>query len=114
MTKSRRVDLSVLIIYLILLVPSLLIFKIDFSVATILFFVVPAVYLAFRGPLPWKRITYASLLFGFLLSQMDFLAEFNKAWVVPKIFFEQRIFGVIGIDVVAWGFLWAFVILVFL
>ena len=113
MTKARKIDLAVLIIYVLLLIPVLLLFKIGFSIATILFFVVPAVYLAFRGPLPWKRIAYASLLFGFLLSQMDFLAEFNKAWVVPKIFFEQRIFGVIGIDVIAWGFLWAFVILVF-
>lgn len=113
MTKSRRVDLFALIIYLAFLIPAILLFKVGFSVATILFFVVPSIYLAFRGSLPWKRIVYASLLFGFLLSQFDFIAEFNKAWVVPKLFFADRIFGVIGIDIIIWGFLWAFFILIF-
>lgn len=113
MTKSRRADLLTLIIYLVFLIPVILLFKVGFSVATILFFVVPSLYLAFKGPLPWKRIVYASLLFGFLLSQADFLAEFNRAWVVPKLFFETRIFGVIGIDVIAWGFFWTFFILIF-
>lgn len=110
---SRRIDLLGLIVYVTLLVPIILFFKVGFSVATILFFLVPTVYLSFRGGLPWKRIVFASLLFGFLLAQMDFLAEFNRAWVVPKLFFETRIFGIIGIDVIAWGFLWAFFILIF-
>lgn len=110
---KKQVDLLALVIYLVFLIPSILLFKVGFSVATILFFVVPSIYLAFRGPLPWKRIVYASLLFGFLLSQMDFIAEFNKTWVVPKLFFADRIFGVVGIDVITWGFLWAFFILIF-
>lgn len=114
MTKSRRVDLLALIIYIVLLIPAVLFFEVSFLIATILFFAVPTVYMVLRGPsLPWRRITYASLLTGFLLFQMDFLAEFNKAWIVPRLFFAEKIFGVISIDIIIWGFLWALFILVF-
>ncbi len=88
-------------------------FKASFLVSTILFFTVPSVYLIIRKTPSLRRILFASFLFGFLLMQLDFIAEFNRAWVVPKLFFSQRVFGVMSIDVIIWGFLWAFVILVF-
>ncbi len=113
MTKPRCIDLLVLIIYIILLVPLVLFFKVSFLVSTILFFVVPSAYLAVRGPLPWKRILYASFLFGFLLFLMDFLAEFNQAWIVPKLFFTHKIFSTVSVDILIWGFFWILFILIF-
>lgn len=113
MTKPRRVDLFALIIYNVLLIPAVLFFKVSFLVSTTLFFVIPSVYLALRGPLPWKRILHASVVFSFLLFLMDFLAEFNEAWIVPKLFFAQKIFSTVSIDILIWGFFWILFILIF-
>lgn len=112
-----RIDLLVVVGMVLIAIPVIIHFQVNFLTSTILFFVVPSVYLLIRRrPRNIKRILVASFLFGILFGfTFDFLAELNDAWswspmkglVFPKIL------GVVPIDVMIWFFFWVFSLVVF-
>jgi len=115
--RAELIDLLVVIFIVIISVPIIIYFRVNFLTSTFLFFVVPSVYLFIRKPKSIKHIIAASLLFGLIFGFfLDFMAEFNNAWSWPPIgglVFSYKILGVTPIDVMIWFFFWIFAIIVF-
>lgn len=115
--KNKKIDLLVVIGMILISIPIIIYFKVNFLISTIFFFVIPSVYLLIRKPKSIKRIITASFLFGILFGFIfDFLAEFNNAWAWAGgkgLVFPNKILGIVPIDVLIWFFFWVFLIVVF-
>lgn len=111
------IDLVVVLGIILISIPIIIYFKVNFLTSTILFFVIPSIYLFIRKPKSIKRIFLASFLFGILFGFIfDFLAEINDAWSwspIKGLVFPDKILGIVSIDVMIWFFFWVFLIVVF-
>ncbi len=100
----------VLIGFLLVTVPVVVYWNLNFLLTTILFFGVPSLYLLIRRPKSIKKALISALLFGTLWGvSFDFLAEINNAWSWPEygqLVLPGYVLGVVSIDVLIWFFLW--------
>jgi hypothetical protein len=117
MSRSLRLDLTVVILLVVLAVPISLFFKTNFLTSTILFFAVPSIYLLVKQKRQLGRIFAASGIFGIIFGfAFDFLAEVNNAWSwagTDQLVFPYKILGVVNIDVMIWFFFWVFFAVIF-
>lgn len=114
--ETIRTDFLVVIAMVLIFIPIILFFKVNFLTSTILFFAVPAFYLILRKPKQLKRLV-AALLAGMMVSFiLDLLAEFNNAWSwapIGQLVFPNKILGLIPIDVLIWYFFWILLSIVY-
>lgn len=117
LNSDQAVDLVVCIVMIVVWVPLILNYQLNFLTSTLLFFGAPSLYLTLRKPKSLKRILFGSVLFGLMFGFfLDFIAEYNHAWSWPEmngLVFPSKIFDLIPFDVVIWYFLWVFFILTF-
>lgn len=87
----------------------------NFFVSTLLFLGVPSVFLSFLNSQKIKKVTIFSLFFGTPISIiLDYIMEATGGWYVPYSIFDPfRLFNLVTIDLVLWGVLEAYLILIF-
>src|SRR5882672_11159816 len=79
----------------------------DLLTSVLMFFGLPATYLALREPHLLRRCLPFALTISVPLSLFfDTLAAINGAWVVPKSILQFRFFGVASVEVYLFGLLW--------
>ncbi|MDO8495937.1 MAG: hypothetical protein Q7S43_00585 [bacterium] len=104
-----RVDLLVVIGLVLISIPCILYFQVRLLTSTLLFFVIPTIFLLLRQRKQFKRLG-ASVIAGMVVAfTADFLAEFNGAWSwAPEgqLVFSNKLFGLIPVDVLIWYFFW--------
>lgn len=116
MQQKKLIDLLVVIAMVAVAIPIIVYFNVKPLISTILFFILPSLYLFIREPRPVKRIFAASLLIGVVFAiPFDFLALSNSAWSEPvsQLIFSYKILGVLAIDHLIWFFFWVFLIVTF-
>ena len=109
-------DFIVVLCMILAFIPIILYFQVRFMTSTILFFVVPSIYLFIRKSKNPKRI-FSTVLIGTIASFiLDFLAEFNGAWAwapYGQLIFKNKILGYVTPDVMIWFIFWIFLTVVF-
>lgn len=109
----KRIDIVFLIFFPILSAILVEILKLNFLVATLLFFGLPSLYLSFKKPELIKR----ALIFSGVLSipmtiVLDSPAYFDKTWFVPNSAF-RFLRNSVPIEDVIWSFLWLYFAVIF-
>lgn len=111
-----RTDLLVIIGLVLVSIPGVLYFQVRLLTSTLLFFVIPIIFLLLRQPKQLKRLG-ASVVTGMIVAfNADFLAEFNGAWSwAPEgqLVFTNKLFGLVPIDVLIWYFFWIMLTVVY-
>ncbi len=106
MDKSKKQDIIILVLLPIIATHISLLFRTNFLISSLLFFGIPSLYLSLISPKEIKKIFFFSLIFsiplGFIL---DYFAVKDLSWHVPQTIFPFRIFGLIPIEDLIWGFL---------
>ena len=108
--------LSPLFALLVLAILVSLTFKTNLLTSTFLFFGTPALYLTLT--LKNKRIIPRLLIAAILGSSalavlIDYLGFINQSWYVVDTVFPFRLFNLIPVEDIIWGFSWIYLILVY-
>jgi len=109
-------DFIVVVSIILISIPIVLFFHVRFMTSTIFFFVIPSAYLFIKKPKNSKRLLATILLGTFASFNLDFLAEFNKAWTwAPEgqLVFKTKILDYVTPDVMIWFIFWIILTIVF-
>lgn len=88
--------------------------KVNFLCSTFLFFGLPAIYLSWKNKKKIKKILLFSVVFTVPFSIIiDYIATLDQAWYVPEFFFSFRLFNVVPIDDIIWGFFLVYTTIMF-
>jgi len=101
MDKSKKIDLLVLFLFVIITVFIVTLYHVRFLTSSFLFFCIPSIYLIIRKTQNLKSIFPGVLLIGIILGFLfDFLATLNRAWFIPQnqLIFPYRVFGAAPLD----------------
>lgn len=87
----------------------------NFFVSTVIFLGIPSVYLSFLNKEHIKKLGIFSILFAIpICLVVDYIMEATGGWYVPQSLFGSfRLFDFVTADLVLWGFLEAYFILMF-
>ncbi len=103
---SKKIDIVFLILSPIFATVTSLILKTDYFVSTLLFFGIPAGYLSWRNSHAIKKSFIFALIMGIVGSFVgDFFAVSSFSWIVPTTIFSLRLFGLVPVEDLVWGFL---------
>jgi hypothetical protein len=115
--RSLKFDFIILVILLIISPFFIFHYNFSFFFSSLVYFLLPSLYLLFRKPHQIKEALAGSILLGLVLGTwFDIYAEFNDAWVWPKpneFFFNFYFLNLVPLDVIVWLVLWVFYIIVF-
>lgn len=113
MTFKKNFDL--VIIWLWPIIASLISFKLtlNFIGSTILFLLLPCIYLSIRDKKQVKRVTIFSLVGMPFVFFFEYFAVKSKAWYFTKSIFDYRIFDTIILEVLLWYFLWVYFVIIY-
>lgn len=85
-----------------------------FFVSTLIFLGVPSLILSFKNKNLIKKCAFFSAAFGIPLTIIiDYLHTATRTWFIPKPVFTFRLFGVNTIDMVLWGFFYAYLVVMY-
>jgi len=87
--------------------------NLNFLFSHILFLGVPALYLSYRTQKAILRALVFSALFIIPGIFLDHLAVTDKSWFVPNSLFNFRVFGTVPMEDIVFGFLLAYLIVIF-
>lgn len=112
---KKRTSLVLLFLWPILASIISFLINANFFISTILFVGIPAIFLSFLNKKKVKKLTVFSLIFAIPISIiLDYIMEATGGWYVPhSIFGSLRLFNFITIDLIIWGILEAYFILIF-
>lgn len=97
--KGRHLDFLVVTLSFVVLTSAAFIFNLKPLIASFIILVIPSAYLMLREPKPVAKILWPVFLFGGLLGFVFDLAEtFNRAWVMERLVFPQKVLGVVPVD----------------
>ncbi len=113
--RNLKIDLSVLILHLIISPLIILEFKTPFLVSTVIYFLIPSIYLLVRKPKAIRETLEAVGLFGIIFAILfDLIGEINKAWIVSGVpIIKYSLLGIIPVDGIVWSILWIFYVITF-
>jgi hypothetical protein len=112
MTNSKKFDLFILIVLLILAPFVTLYFKTSLLFSTLLFYGLPAAYLTYRSKTISKKIVTFSLIGTVIFYVLDYVAVHNKTWWVSTVF-NFRLPGSVPLEDSIWFFLGVYLIVMF-
>ncbi len=110
----KQLDILLLILFPVVSVVLSLALKVNFLTSTLLFFGLPALWFSLRTKEMVAKTLLFSALWAIPLSLfIDSVATISKAWFVPATVFPFRLFGVIPIEDLIWGFLFTYSVIIF-
>jgi hypothetical protein len=111
--KLKTHDIFFLILFPILSAFFVEILRLNYLVATLLFFGLPSLYLSWRNPKLIKRaLIFAGSLFVPVTVVLDSPAFFDRSWFVPNSAF-RFLRSSVPIEDVVWVFLWLYFAVIF-
>jgi len=97
--KKKKIDLLILLLLLGGGFGFTLVFNLKPLTGSILFLLIPSLYLAWRERKNFLKIFWAVFIFGGLFGFIfDFIQTFNKAWVVERLVMPWKILGIMPVD----------------
>lgn len=107
MFRSAAFDVAVLAVLGIMATILSMVVQATFVLSTVLYFVIPSVYLGYRlrHRAQWRRIAAMTIVFGVLYGFFfTYIAEWNGAWAWPpeSILGEKLWFSVVNPAAVLW------------
>lgn len=111
--KRKVFDEIVILVWPVIASAVSIVFQVNFLLSTILFYIVPSVYLSFRLPYTIKKSL--SISFGALpvLLVTDWIAVKTGTWYFPTSVFNHRLFGTTVFEVVLWLFAYVYFVVLF-
>lgn len=114
--KLKKVDnihLAFILAWPIIAAILSIVFKANFLFSTLIFMGIPSLYLSILNKKIVPRVLYFSLFVGLTLGFiLDLLAMHNNIWNVQTMF-GFRLFGVVGLEDLLWGFLYIYFVTIF-
>lgn len=111
--QSKKGDVALLILFPILAVILSLVLKANYFLSTILFYVVPALYLSWRSPKNIAKSFVFSLVLGIPFAIIvDSIAVLSKAWITYSMF-DIRFFGTMPVEDFVFGISFIYFIIMF-
>ena len=96
--KKESIDLSLILIWPVIAVIISLILRINFFSSIILFFIIPSVYLSFKGKEYVKKVFLFSIATGIVaVIAIDYMAHISGNWFISSTIFP-RIFGIAVVE----------------
>lgn len=110
----KKLDIFLLILFPILSVILSLALKANFLTSILLFFGLPSIWLSIRTSAQVKKTFLFSLILSLPLGIfIDYIATLDKSWFVPTTVFPFRLFGVVPVEDLIWGFFLIYSIVIF-
>lgn len=110
----RKLDIFLLLLFPVISVILSLTIEANFLISTLLFFGLPSLYLSIRTPDQVKKVFLFSLILSVPLGVViDYIATIDGSWFVPISVFPFRLFGVVPIEDLIWGFFLIYSIVIF-
>lgn len=111
--KQRKFDWILIIIWPIIASVISMFWQVNFFVSTILFYVLPSIYISLRNPKYVKKALYMALIGLPILLITDWIAVKTGTWFFPTSIFDSRLFGTTVFEVVLWLFMYVYFVMVF-
>jgi len=112
MSKSKKIDLVILLIYPILAVFISHLLKINFLGSLVVFLGVPSLYLTIKGWKFAKRASVFALISIPLAIVLDYIGHLTGQWLLPFSMFS-RIFEYVSVEMIFWSFINFYFIVMF-
>jgi len=110
----KKLDIFLLILFPIASAVLSLAFSVNFLVSILLFFGLPSLWLSFRTPSQVNKTFLFSLILSIPLGIfIDYIATVDNSWFVPITVFPFRLFSVVPIEDLIWGFFLIYSIVIF-
>lgn len=111
---KKVIDFIVVLVLFLTLAYVSLVLELKPLTGAFLYLFIPSAYLAIRQRKNYKKLLIATVLLGGIFgSVFDFIETLNKAWIVNRLVFTWKIFGILPIDDVIGFFLMTLFIIVF-
>lgn len=110
----KKLDIILVIFFPILSSIISLALKANLLVSTLLFFGMPSIWLSYRSKDRIIKSASFSLIFSIPFTIVfEYLATLDKSWVVRTSIFPFRLFNIILIESLIWGFLFVYFVIIF-
>lgn len=107
---NKTTEKILLIIYFILVALLGVAFDFSYLVSTLLFFVIPSLYVTVKRPELFKTLSVYAVAIGIPFALIiDAIGLYNHAWWETTVF-PIRIFGLVTFDTILWAILYAYTI----
>ena len=114
MKKSRKFDLVLFLIWPIIASLLSFLWHVNILGATILFFVLPGIYLSLRSRKCVARAALFSLTCLLFLLAAEYFAIKNSAWLFnPEALVLPRLLNTVALEAVLWEFAWVYLVTLF-
>ncbi|MFA7201803.1 MAG: hypothetical protein WC099_02320 [Candidatus Paceibacterota bacterium] len=90
-----------------------IIFKTNFFISTVLFYIVPSIYISIRHSAFIKKTLIVSAVTLPMLLVVDYIAVKTGTWFFPTSVFSERLFGTTVLEVVLWLFSYVYTVIIF-
>ncbi|HCX26022.1 MAG: hypothetical protein UX01_C0004G0002 [Candidatus Collierbacteria bacterium GW2011_GWB2_45_17] len=101
----KKLDIFLLILFPLISVTLSLFFKVNFLTSILLFYGLPSLWFSIRTSRQILKTfifsLFISIPFGLIA---DYIATVDRAWLITSTVFPFRIFGVVPIEDLIWGF----------
>jgi hypothetical protein len=115
MQKRKIIDL--IVIGLLVVIGAALAFtlKTNLAISTLFFYILPIVWLLFRGKFRYKKIIITTIVWGAIFGILDIISSVNGAWFIPEsqLILKTKLFAGVSIIEVLWFSILIFFILLF-
>lgn len=99
---SKRQDLILMIVWPIVASIISLVWETNFLVSTVLFYILPSIYLSFKYRSLVRKVFLFSLVVVPAIIVGDYFAEITGSWFFPTSVFGFKLFGTTVFEVVLW------------
>lgn len=112
--EKKLLDLLIILVLFSFFALISLFFNLKPLTGAVLYILIPSIYLMFRERKNYKKIFIAVFLIGGIFGFVfDFIETFNKAWIVDRLVFPWKVFGILPVDDIIGFLLMTLFIIVF-
>jgi hypothetical protein len=114
MSKSRKNDFVLVIIFPLVALFLSFLFKANFLISTLMFFGLPSIWLSFKHKRSIKKTLFFSAVFTIPLAVIiDYIMVVSGAWYIVDTIFTFRLFNIIVLEQFVWAFSYCYLIIIF-
>lgn len=109
---TKRIDFYILITYIFVASSAIILFNLNYFFSTLLYLLVPSIYLTLANPRSFRKTIYYSILFGIPFSIIfDYIAIVSDSWHETTMF-NFKFLGVVPVENTLWAILMIYVTII--
>jgi hypothetical protein len=110
---KKKIDFLTLVFISLFAMLICIVFNLNYFFSSIIYFGAPSAYLSYKNPHVIKKIFLFSIALSLGIVMLDYMSILDKAWYSPNTILPFRLFGVVPIEDIIWGFFFVYLVISF-